>query len=170
MMSVAVRPVSASHRRLSAPRRILRPRTAPAAQVAVSQLHPMEEFWFNYFNFDTAQFNRRVQNDIALLKKQSNAKTQFSHEDYQAYYVPKSTTAPAALSATSLRKQFENHPFPTSNPFLLAFLHLDSSYTKDEASEFYGITVTPEDVRFHLWEDLIRRVVYRTTQTMAARR
>lgn len=163
MASAAVRPVSAFQRRPSAPRRFSRPHTAPAAPDAVSKLQLIELHWFKYFKFDTVQFNRRVQNDIALLKKQSIAKTQFSHEDYQAYYVPKFTTSSAAPSATSLRKQFEEHPFPTSNPFILAFLHPDSSYTTDEASEFHGITVTPKDVRFHLWEDLIRRVVYRTT-------
>lgn len=165
--AVAARALSARPR-MAATKAIFsaRPRTATTAAAPkppIDFLQPEEKFWFDYFKFDSLQFEKRVNNDVALLKKLKTAKTSFSHKDYQSYYVPK-FAATKPRSPTALRKLFEVHPFPTSNPFLLAFLQ--PSLTVDKSSEFYGITVTPEDVRFHLWEDLIRHVVQRKQTTL----
>lgn len=172
MTSVAAARALSARPRMAATKTIFsaRPRTAAAAAPIsiLDFLQTDEQFWFDYFKFDSLQFEKRVKNDVALLKKLTTAKMSFSHKDYQSYYVPKLAATSPIPSATALRTLFEVHPFPTSNPFLLAFLQ--TSLTVDESSEFYGITVTPEDVRFHLWEDLIRHVVQRITESLSFKR
>jgi hypothetical protein len=146
----------------------VRSRTASVSTRVIPEpkelLNSTEMYWFNYFKFDIPQFKARVQNDIALLKKQRNAKTKFNHQDYQDYYVPKFTST--TPSSKLLRDEFKTHLYPTSNPFIEAFIQ-SSSKANDAYSEFYNINVTPEEVRFHLWEDLIRRVVLRLTSPIS---